>query len=175
MKALAKTYTFIEKLIPGILFVSIFIVMLLEIASRHIFNKSFEWNTEYCRYALVWVTFIGAVYVRRENSHIEVAALYDFLKGRKHYTAMFILDLIRSIVSLGFWFFLAYYGHILAKRTANFTSSAMDISQYWLYISSSICGVLGLIMETGTFIRLFTKGSPGAKPPVENSVSEGEA
>lgn len=171
MKAIASAYKFFEKLVPGVFFVSIFFVMLLEIFSRVIFKKSWEWNTEYCRYALVWVTFIGAVYVRRENSHIEVNALYDYFKNRNMKGMVFVMDLIRSVVSLAFWLFLAWYGYVLAKRTSNFTSSAMDISQFWLYISASICGVLGLIMEIGTFVRIFMKGDAGEAPTI---VTEGE-
>lgn len=166
MKSLVQTYKFIEKLIPGALFVSIFLVMLMEIFSRLILRKSFEWNTEYCRYALVWVTFIGAIYVRRENTHIEVAALYQHCRDHGNRGVAMAMDVVRGLVSLLFWGFLAWYGWLLSNRIANFTSSAMDISQFWLYISSSICGVMGLGMELAAFFELLSdiaRGTYGAR------------
>ena len=57
MKQLVRAYLWFEKFVPGLFFVSIFAVMLLEIISRGVFEKSFAWSTEYCRYALVWAWY----------------------------------------------------------------------------------------------------------------------
>lgn len=168
MNSLKKAYLFAERLIPGILFVSIFFVMLMEIASRLIFRKSFEWNTEYCRYALVWVTFIGAIYVRRDRSHIQVTALYDYLMEKKWTGALWVIDLIREIALIAFWGMLAYFGYQLSMRTARFSSSALGISQFWLYICTAVCGVMGGLMELNTLYRLFTRGwEPPPKQDIE--------
>jgi TRAP-type C4-dicarboxylate transport system permease small subunit len=141
-----------EKFVPGTLFVSIFFVMLMEIISRVAFRKSFEWNTEYCRYALVWITFLGTVYMIRENNHIAVTAVYDLCDRRNYRGLVFAMTVLRSLVSLLFWGILAWYGYKLASRTANFESSAMNISQFWLYICTSTCGVFAGIME---LLKLF--------------------
>lgn len=168
MDSIKKAYLFLERFIPGVLFVSIFFVMLTEIGARLIFKKSFEWNTEYCRYALVWVTFIGAIYVRRDRSHIQVTALYDYCMDKGWTRALWLIDLIREIALIAFWVLLGYFGYELARRTAKFSSSALGISQYWLYICTAICGLLGGIMELGTIYRLFTKGwEPPPKVEIE--------
>ncbi len=162
MHKLVKAYLWFEKFVPGLLFVSIFLIMLLEIISRGLFAKSFAWSTEYCRYALVWVTFLGAVYVRREGSHIQVVFLHEYLQRNRHRKLLFAVNLIRHLVALAFWLFLAVYGYRLSERTVKFLSSAMALSQYWLYISTSVCGVFAGAMEAINLVRLFI---PGGRPP----------
>jgi TRAP-type C4-dicarboxylate transport system permease small subunit len=157
-----KIYLWLEKFLPGVLFVFIFIVMLLEVAFRAVADNSIAWNTEFCRYALVWVTFLGAIYVRRERSHIQVIFLHEWLNRGGHRKALFLVNLIRSLIAITFWAFLAYFGYRLSDRTVKFYSSAMNISQYWLYISTTICGVPALIMEGVNLVRLLRGGGDDA-------------
>ena len=178
MKAIARIYVMIEKLIPALFFVSIFAVMLLEIFSRQLFGKSFPWNTEYCRYALVWVTFLGCVYVRRENSHIKVEALYDFFKRRNAWGVMFLMDAFQHLLALVFWIFLAYYGGRLSYRVTRIISPALEVSLFWLYLPTCICGVLGTILEVGGLIKTIAKattgnGYRGDSAPVDTSDAKG--
>lgn len=140
---------------PGLLFVAIFVAMMMEIISRALTRTSFAWNTEFCRYALVWVTFLGAVYVRRERSHIQVIFLHRHLTDKNHRIPLFIVNFIRLAAAVAFWAFLAYFGYRLSVRTTRFYSSAMKVSQYWLYFSTVICGVFAGIMEIINFGRLF--------------------
>ncbi|MDR2391085.1 MAG: TRAP transporter small permease, partial [Planctomycetota bacterium] len=150
-----KAYLWLEKFVPGLIFIAIFIAMLLEIGSRAIFGTSFAWNTEFCRYALVWVAFLGSVYVRRERAHIQVVFLHEYLVRNNHRTLLFLVNFIRSAAATFFWIFIAYFGYRLSTRTVRFYSSAMGISQYWLYFSTVVCGILAGIMEIINFIRLF--------------------
>ena len=161
MKALFKIYKIVEKGVPGLIFCSIFIIMLMEIFSRLLFRKSFEWNTEYCRYALVWIAFLGSVYVRRENAHIKVMALYDYFVKRGHVKIAYAMDVFCSLFSLGFYTYLGVYGYKLATVTARFGSSAMGLSQYWLYLCTALAGIFGFLLEAGTLILLVRAGFRG--------------
>ena len=171
MNKAVKTYLWLEKFLPGVLFISIFVIMLLEIAYRALTNKSIAWNTEFCRYALAWVTFLGAVYVRRERSHIQVVFLHEWLARKGHRIALFMVNLIRSLTAIAFWAFLAYFGHQLSNRTVRFYSSAMSISQYWLYICAAVCGVLTLIMESINLLRLLFGGGDASMPAATEPLS----
>jgi TRAP-type C4-dicarboxylate transport system permease small subunit len=150
-----KAYLWLEKFVPGVIFIAIFIAMLLEIGSRAIVGTSFAWNTEFCRYALVWVAFLGSVYVRRERSHIQVVFLHEYLVRNNHRISLFLVNFVRCLAAFSFWIFIAYFGYRLSVRTVRFYSSAMAISQYWLYFSTVVCGVLAGIMEAINFVRLF--------------------
>ncbi len=161
MKTLRTIYRLVEKGVPALLFCSIFFIMLMEIFSRLLFRKSFEWNTEFCRYALVWIAFLGSVYVRRENAHIKVMALYDFFVARGHFKTAYCMDVFCSILSLLFYAFLGFYGNKLATVTARFGSSAMGLSQYWLYLCTAIAGIFGFLLEAGTLIALIKAGWRG--------------
>ena len=160
MNQLIKAYLWLETFIPGLFFISIFIAMMMEIISRAVLGTSFAWSTEYCRYALVWVTFLGAVYVRRNHAHIQVLFLHQMLERRSatspfYKSLLFLVNFIRFVVALAFWFFLIYFGYRLSARTTRFYSSAMAISQYWLYFCTVLCGLFAGIMELLNFIKLF--------------------
>ncbi|MDR1534253.1 MAG: TRAP transporter small permease [Planctomycetota bacterium] len=160
------SYVWLEKFVPGLLFVAIFVAMLLEIGFRAVLRTSITWNTEFCRYALVWVAFVGSVYVRREGKHIQVVFLHEYLARHNFRIALFLINLFRCLAGLAFWIFLAWFGYRLSARTVRFYSSAMAISQYWLYFATVLCGVPAAIMEAGRIWRLFTGRyrEPGGGP-----------
>ncbi len=162
LKTFGQVYVKLEKLVPALIFVSIFFVMLMEIFSRMLFAKSWAWNTEYCRFALVWVTFLGCVYVRRERSHIKVSALYDYFVHKGWTKVAWLMDLLQCVVAMAFWFMLAYYGWRLSYRVTRIISPALEMSLFWLYLPTCICGVLAGIMEIFGFFRLLKGGRPEA-------------
>ena len=172
MKQIAKMWIFIERFIPGFIFVSIFLVMLMEIFCRKFFTHSLSWSSEYSRYALVWVTFTGTAFVRRNDLHIKVDALYDYFNRRGWTKLSFAIDFAISILAILYWCVLVYFGWLLASRTSRIRASSMDISMFWLYIPTCIGGLLAGIVEIVDFIKLLSgkKRNAGAVARIEEAV-----
>ncbi|MCL2000587.1 MAG: TRAP transporter small permease [Planctomycetes bacterium] len=173
VKQARKVHVWIEKLFPGILFISILFIMLLEVFSRKLFNKSFPWSIEYCRFALVWLTFIGSVYVRRERSHIKVGVLYDYCVKREWTGFAFAMDVLSSLLAIMFWILLIFYGWRLSIRVGRIVSPAFEISLFWLYICTFIGGLLAVVMEVIEFAGLLF-GKKGREQEAERAAKEEE-
>jgi TRAP-type C4-dicarboxylate transport system permease small subunit len=61
---------------------------------RYLFNSGINVSEELSRYFFVWLTFIGAVVVMRENGHLGVDTLVGALGPRKRLICMVLSDAI---------------------------------------------------------------------------------
>ena len=58
---------------------TITIILFIAVLSRYLFGRSFYWIDAYCRYALIWVAFLGSAIVLRRREHIGVDVVIDLL------------------------------------------------------------------------------------------------
>jgi len=142
-----KLYKKLEILIPAIIFLVIFMIMIVNIASRELLSVSMDWPIELSRYALVWLTFSGTVYLFRTQQHIKVDAFWNYLKKHSNKKIIVILEVIKSIVIIFFACFITYYGYIFSEKLKFFSSPSLNISQYYLYIIVPISGVLIILIS----------------------------
>ena len=83
----------------------ILILVIAQVAMRYIFNSPLVWSEELAVYVMVWMTFIGSVICMRDNEHIEVTILTDYLPhGLKR--AIFVFSRLASAI---FLLIVAYY------------------------------------------------------------------
>lgn len=156
MKSIVNAWVFFEKLFPALIFISIFFVMIAEVFCRKFFTLSLSWSAEYCRYALVWVTFTGAAFVRRNDLHIKVDALYNWFVRRGWSGLALAVDCAACVLGILFWFVLTYFGWRLSSRVGLIRASSMNVSMFWLYVSTSIGGVLAGVMEIIALVKLLS-------------------
>jgi TRAP-type C4-dicarboxylate transport system permease small subunit len=57
------------------------------------------------------------------------------------------LQILKQLLTIGFLLQLIYFGYILADRSWRFRSQAMQIPQFYLYISVVIGAALFLVRE----------------------------
>jgi TRAP-type C4-dicarboxylate transport system permease small subunit len=152
-----RIYDIFEEYIAFVFFSVIFFLMVFGVVTRYLFHTSYSWNIELCRYSFVWLTFAGAAYVRRENAHIRIEFVTNFLNRKLPPWGRMVIWLFDEILTIGFLIALIYLGFILANKTWRFKSQAMQISQFYLYISASFGGLLYLYREIlGTIRHLKT-------------------
>jgi len=138
----------------------IFILMLIGILSRYIFGFSIAGIDELCLYALVWLIFLGASYVKKVGeSHINMEIFYDYI-CRKYPRIKKILYFFKGILIIVFLIYLVYQGIIFSMNSLIFTSWALNIPNFYLYISVSV-GLslysLHLIKEYNQFLHVYDK------------------
>lgn len=75
-KIFSSILDFLEIYLPSILFVSLFIVFLLQIFFRY-FLVPLTWTLEFILIAFIWITLFGACYAQRDNSHIQFTLVYE--------------------------------------------------------------------------------------------------
>ena len=150
-----KIYDKLEEVTSLVFFLLIFSLMTIGVINRYIFNVTFSWNIELCRYSFVWLTFLGAAYVRKINSHIKIEILFNFINRRLSKGPQKIIWIAKEILTIAFLTALLYYGFVLANKTWRFKSQAMQIPQFFLYISVSIGALLYLLREVLAAVRFY--------------------
>jgi TRAP-type C4-dicarboxylate transport system permease small subunit len=79
----------VEKYIPMICFVVLFVVFLFQVFMRYVMRNPQAWTTEVEQSCFLWLVLLGACYAQRVKGHVTFTLLYDNLgvKG-KALTAM---------------------------------------------------------------------------------------
>ncbi|WP_367618279.1 TRAP transporter small permease [Vibrio sp. Y58_MX_L22] len=134
------------------LFLILFLVMSVNIVAREVFQVSFEWAIELCRYLLVWVTFITGVSLFLRGQHIAIDNVWRrVLRGgnRRVYLA---LNAIRYLSTICVGVFLSYYGYEFAYKMRFFSSPSLEVSQSYLY---SVIPITGALIVVTSLINLY--------------------
>ncbi len=148
-------YDKIEVYIPEILFLFIFLLMAVQVFTRYIMNFTLPWNIELCRYTFVWLTFLGAAYVRKINTHIKIEIFFNFMYGKMSLGQQKIIWLFREVLTVAYMVALVILGYILAYKSRRFMSQAMQISQFYLYISVTVGSLFFLTREIQDIIKYY--------------------
>jgi TRAP-type C4-dicarboxylate transport system permease small subunit len=137
-------YEKMEEYVPVLFFLLIFTLMVVQVFTRYLIHFSMAWNIELCRYSFVWLTFLGAPLVRRNDAHIKLDTLFHYINSRMPPGMQKALWVFKQVLSVAFLVYLIYFGFILASRSYRFPSQAMQLPQFYLYISVTLggCGYL---------------------------------
>jgi TRAP-type C4-dicarboxylate transport system permease small subunit len=137
-------------------------VVFLQVIMRYVFSNSLSWSEEFSRYVFIWISWLGASYAVRENSHFRFKMLADKLEGN----ARRCLELFVLLAWFTFCFFLAWYGTrlVLFLIARGQISAAMEIPMSLPYAAVPIgvgCMCIRLIIEMWKVIKEMTKGERG--------------
>ena len=150
--------------VAGITMAVILVVMVVQVAARYLFNGSLIWAEEFCRYVLIWQTFLllGVAYRRGEFVSLDVVPL--MLKPRQRWA----LKLVMAVPVLIFLGVMVYYGWRYAQVVGRQTIPALDfiwtsltgdkanVSVRWVYISVPVgSALLGLHVIADLFESWF--------------------
>jgi TRAP-type C4-dicarboxylate transport system permease small subunit len=80
------------------------LVVFLQVVMRYVFQNSLSWSEEFARYLFLWQVWVGASYAAQKSRHLKVEALLTFLSAR----GRVVVELLATVVSIGFVIFLAY-------------------------------------------------------------------
>ncbi len=158
MRTIATWYDRLEEGLPMLFFLLIFGLMTVGVFLRYLFGFSFAWNVELVRYSFVWLTFAGAAYVRRTGSHIKIEIIFVALDRVLPPAGRMIVWAIKELLILTFLILLIVLSRELADRSRAFMSQAMQLSQYYLYISVAVGAIMFMLREIPDAVRTFRKG-----------------
>jgi TRAP-type C4-dicarboxylate transport system permease small subunit len=106
------------------------LMVFANVALRFFTNHSILWVEEVSRYAMIWLTFLGAGLVLRHGGHIGI----DTLQSRFPRRAPMIRATIFLLV-LGFCAFMAWSGARYAMLTWNQTTAVLQIPVGLVYLA----------------------------------------
>lgn len=121
----------LEGVIIGTLVIAITSVIFINVVSRYFFSSSLSWAEEVSRYAMVWVTFLGAAYCVKEKSNINI----DLLSGVLNPKLININNIIIYFFSGLTCAFISYYSYLTTLKVykSGQKTLALGIPMYWVY------------------------------------------
>ena len=87
----------VELYIPIIAFLIMFIVFVIQIAARYIFNNPVPWAYEVTVMGYLWMVVLGACYAYRDRSHVTFTLVYDKLPVKGKAVCAFLGNLLMAI------------------------------------------------------------------------------
>ena len=139
-----------------LLFLAAFTVLVAQILSRHILPYPLAWSEEAARFLFLWIVFMGAAYLVRENGHIAITLLTRLLPARMR-TAVYIAVQFCVLV---FAVSLCWYGTEVAFKVRKLPTIAMEISSAWEYAAVPISAGIIAIRTIFGIVRAFREGVP---------------
>lgn len=152
MKIFNKT----EEAFVGITIMTVTFFLFINIILRFFFSAGISWTEEFIRYAIIWITFIGASICFRRGIHVGIDVLIDYLPGKSKKT----LSMIINLLAIVFMIFLIKYGFdlVLFSKGTGQLSPALQVPMFWVYLAIPIGALLSLIhlfIQTFEMIRNF--------------------
>ena len=134
----------IDKLLSRLL-VIIFAVLIVDVVwqvfSRYVLDRSFSFTEELARYALIWLSLLGAAYLNGQREHLSMDYFLmrcsPATKARRQRVIELLMLLFSLLVLVIGGGILVYTSFDLGQRTA-----AMDISLGWIYLVVPVSGLL---------------------------------
>ncbi|MBO1264030.1 TRAP transporter small permease [Proteiniclasticum sp. SCR006] len=151
-KIIDRTFHYIESLCKILLIVQIISVTIVVIG-RQVFGRTPVWGEELTLFSMVWASLLGATVLLKNDGHIAVTALDQYLPDK----AIKFLDLL-SYLFLGFYaVIMVIYGIKLVELTGLNMMPALKIKSSWLYGAMPVMAVAMLVILSEK-IYLLLKG-----------------
>ena len=154
---LKKIYEHFEEIFVCSFFILMFILLVMGVVLRYLFSISFAWNIELSRYSFVWLTFIGAAYVRRNDGHIKIELFSNYLKKKLPQIWVTVYWVATRLIIIAYIALLVYLSYQLSVRTWRFRSQAMQIPQSFLFMSAGLGALMYLVREIIDSVRKFIR------------------
>jgi TRAP-type C4-dicarboxylate transport system permease small subunit len=149
----------IVEALSGLLLGAIVVIILVQVIARYVLEVAISWPEESARYALVWLTFIGAAAAAARASEITVDSLTE-MAPRAVRRGLHLLAAVGGLVAFGFliWASLPLFG--FPARTL---SPATRISMGWVYLALPVGAALAMLFLAARLVRPVIRDSEAAE------------
>ena len=149
MKPLIKI---IEKLI-SVFFLSMCVMIFLQVLMRYIFRKPIFWVEEFTLSVFTWVSFIGAALALRKSRHARITLFLDKMPGAmRAKVEIFGHVLVAAVSALIFYQSIKYYD--LART---FVLPAINVPQSFVSTAITASALLMFIFSIEAIIKIARK------------------
>jgi len=135
-----------------IILVLLNLIVALQVFSRYVLNHSLFWSEELARYLFIWLVFLSAAMVLRQDRHIQVSAMVDRLPASMKRVVIILGD----ILMLAFVLVVFVEGIRLANMVRTVLTAAMEIPWSFVYLGIILGMGLMLLALLGSLWARFT-------------------
>jgi len=147
----------------GILLAVMFLITFWQIIARFIPGSATVWSEEVARFVFVWIVFLGAATLMRDNDHIRISIITNRLgpvSGR-------ILRIFSALLIIPFVAFMTWGAYINMLRQWNTFAPTVDWMRLgYVYLALLISGIVMIAYLIRRLARdLFPSKFAPALPP----------
>lgn len=157
----------VEEAIIGLLMLAVTAVIFTNVIRRYFFDSSLSWAEEFSRYAVVWMTFLGASVCVYRGIHIVVDVWADRL-GKVLDRSLLI---IAHLICIGFCTAMLVLGVQVALKVMSLSQKtiALGIPMWWVYAAIPVGALLMGLRFTEKLVQLL---SPGPQVSADAALKE---
>ncbi len=133
--------TEMAKFILGASIAAIVLITLAAVWQRYVMDSPLSWVEQVSNMIFIWVVFLGAAVLYRQNLHIGVDAFLMALNEKHRVIWKWAIE----VMNLSFIVILFYYSLSLTIRVMDNTNGALEISPAWYYVSAPISCVMMML------------------------------
>ena len=153
MDLIAKRLVYVIERIAAVLFISLFLVVVLNIALRNVFGVSWLWIPGMSRLLFIWTVFLGTTVLYERHDHL----LMDFFVAKLATSARVKLEAFVNVCFLAFDFVLIYYGIKVVQLRTGIPFETWDFSTAYAYAAVPVAGVIMMYLCLNK-LRHYMKG-----------------
>ena len=132
-----RAITFLGKLASWLPLV-IMLIVCLEVTMRYFFGNPISWAVEVSEFSIWFITFLGMAWLLKEEGHVNVEFLLDFLTPKNRNLLNFLTSMVGAAMCLAMFVYGAQSTWI-AFEIGRVTRTAMMVKQWPLLIVLPVC------------------------------------
>jgi TRAP-type C4-dicarboxylate transport system permease small subunit len=140
-----------NRLVVIALLAAMAVMVFTNVALRFATDRSILWVEEASRYAMIWLTFLGAGLVLRYGGHIGIETLHEKLPRHAPFLRVLVVALL-----FGFFAFMTWIGVRYARLTWGQTTPVMEVPIGAVYLAMPVgfaLMMLHLVLMARGFVR----------------------
>lgn len=155
-----KNDTF-EEALGGILMAVIFICATFQVLNRFILHFSAPWTEELCRYAFIWIAFLGIANGVKRGTHLNVNLIESLLPKR----AVAVLDMVLDVVFLLLMGYMCKVSLDYLMRVAQYgtLSVGLKIPMWIVYLILPLFSALTIVRLVEKYVRKLAESKRKSK------------
>lgn len=143
-----------ERVLCAALAAALLVLLSAQVFWRYVLDSPLTWTDELARFALVWLTFIGAGLVQVADEHIAVRLLVTKVSRRAQIALSYLTNGVPLLLGVA-WI---YYGLEPVSRGMNTTATATGLPMAVVYSATLVGFALIVVHSARNLLRIHTTG-----------------
>ena len=151
----------INKILGTVISVLVAVMVLAccwQVIKRFLLNDPSQWTEEFLRYALIWMTMLGAPYAYGKDQHLSIRVLVDKFQSKNQIRTKIAVEIIVLILSIAVFI---VGGIMVTANSAGQISAALKLPMQVYYVCIPISGCLMVLYCLERLKRWFTELKEG--------------
>ncbi len=150
LKRINRRAVAVESLLAGSLVFTVFVVVLLQVVMRYVFQRPNPWSEELSRFGFIWLSMLGAALAVELRTHFVFDQLVARLTPKLRMLVRICSTAFVAAMAIG----LIVFGIELVDLASSQRSPALNLPVSWIYASVPIAGLLMLLHITAAIDKV---------------------